>query len=167
MQRFSSQLSLCRADGSSKVRSFGLLLMQHQKIFGASSKNIFRAPAENIFGHHQEIFLRCQLKMFLGGHWKYFKASAENIFGHPAEIFCPVWNNFYATRLTRCDRFGFGASTRMAYLLSWEIWNTRKFVIFIHILFIVAEFTKTVGFWNVAVHLQRVTIAAVCAICIC
>ena len=55
------------------------------------------ASPENISAHHPKIFLE-----------NIPKASAENIFGHPPEIFWPVWNNFYATRLTRCDRFGFG-----------------------------------------------------------
>ena len=68
-----------------------ILFSSLQKYLHASNWNIAEPP--------QKIFLDIQRKYF----WIY----RENIFGHTEKIFCRVWNNFYATRLTRCDRFGF------------------------------------------------------------
>ena len=69
----------------------------HRKYFLASTKSILGHPPENVLKASAENMPQ-----------RYSKASAENIFGHPPKIFWPIQNNFYATRLTRCDRFGFG-----------------------------------------------------------
>ena len=121
-----------------------------RKYFGASSKNIS--------AHHPKIFLDIPQKYSSGICWKYFRASPGNILAGLEQFLCNATNQVWQIRLWGLQPV-------------WHIYCPGKFETLVNLsfhsyIFFVAEFTKTVRFWNVVVDLQKVAIAAACAICI-
>ena len=117
------------------------------------------ASPENISAHHPKIFLDIPQKYSSGICWKYFWASPGNILAGLEQFLCNATNQVWQIRLWGLQPV-------------WHIYCPGKFETLVNLsfhsyIFSLAEFTKTVGFWNVAVDLQKVAIAAVCGICIC